>query len=57
MTAAFWGVTDGDSWLNGCPLRGRTRQPRRFDRNGQPEPAFDVVLKPMIQQVESSFAH
>jgi endo-1,4-beta-xylanase len=37
----FWGVTDGDSWLNG---RGRTNHPLLFDRNGQPKPAFNAVL-------------
>ena len=37
----FWGVTDGDSWLN----RGRRNHPLLFDRNGQPKPAFDAVIK------------
>jgi endo-1,4-beta-xylanase len=41
----FWGVTDGDSWLNNWPVRGRTSYPLLFDRNGQPKPAFDAVLR------------
>ncbi len=41
----FWGVTDGDSWLNNWPIRGRTSYPLLFDRNGQPKPAFEAVIK------------
>lgn len=40
----FWGVTDGDSWLNNWPVRGRTNHPLLFDRDGNPKPAFDAVL-------------
>jgi endo-1,4-beta-xylanase len=36
----FWGVTDGDSWLN----RGRMNYPLLFDRNYQPKSAFDAVI-------------
>jgi endo-1,4-beta-xylanase len=39
----FWGVTDGDSWKNNWPLRGRTNYPLLFDRFGQPKPAFHAV--------------
>ncbi|MEP6729944.1 MAG: endo-1,4-beta-xylanase [bacterium] len=39
----FWGATDGDSWLNGWPVRGRTNYPLLFDRNGKPKPAFAAV--------------
>jgi endo-1,4-beta-xylanase len=28
----FWGVTDGGSWLNNFPTRGRTNYPLLFDR-------------------------
>ena len=41
----FWGVADGDSWLNGWPVRGRTSYPLLFDRAGQPKPAFDAVIR------------
>jgi endo-1,4-beta-xylanase len=40
----FWGVTDGDSWLNNWPVRGRTSYPLLFDRRGQPKPAFAAVM-------------
>jgi endo-1,4-beta-xylanase len=40
----FWGVTDGDSWLNDWPVNGRTSYPLLFDRNGQPMPAYDAVI-------------
>ena len=40
----FWGVTDGDSWLNNFPTRGRTNYPLLFDRAGKPKPAFDAVI-------------
>jgi len=41
----FWGVADGDSWLNGWPVRGRTSYPLLFDRAGQPKPAFHAVIR------------
>lgn len=41
----FWGVADSDSWLNDWPVRGRTSYPLLFDRNGQPKPAYDAVLR------------
>lgn len=41
----FWGVTDKDSWKNNFPVRGRTNYPLLFDRDAQPKPAFDSVIK------------
>jgi endo-1,4-beta-xylanase len=41
----FWGVTDGDSWLNNWPVRGRTAYPLLFNHDGRPKPAFDAVLQ------------
>jgi len=41
----FWCVTDGDSWLNNWPIKGRTNYPLLFDRDGRPKPAFDAVVK------------
>jgi len=37
----FWGVSDGDSWLN----RGRMNYPLLFGRDHQPKPAFDAVIQ------------
>lgn len=28
----FWGLNDGQSWLNNFPIRGRTNYPLLFDR-------------------------
>ena len=41
----FWGVDDGQSWLNGFPVRGRTNYPLLFDRLLQPKPAFYAVIQ------------
>jgi endo-1,4-beta-xylanase len=41
----LWGVTDGGSWLNDFPTRGRTNYPLLFDRQGKPKPAFTAVLE------------
>jgi endo-1,4-beta-xylanase len=41
----LWGVTDGNSWLNNFPTRGRTNYPLLFDREGKPKPAFEAVLR------------
>jgi endo-1,4-beta-xylanase len=40
----FWGVNDGQSWLNGWPVRGRTNYPLLFDRNFKPKPAYYKVI-------------
>jgi len=40
----FWGVNDGQSWLNGWPVRGRTNHPLLFDRKYLPKPAYHRVM-------------
>ena len=40
----FWGVDDGDSWLNNFPVRGRVNYPLLFDRRGLPKAAYDSVI-------------
>ena len=40
----FWGVHDGQSWLNGWPIKGRTNYPLLFDRNYQPKEAYYKVI-------------
>jgi endo-1,4-beta-xylanase len=41
----FWGVYDGQSWLNNWPVMGRTNYPLLFDRNLKPKPAFYSVIE------------
>jgi endo-1,4-beta-xylanase len=41
----FWAVHDGQSWRSYMPIRGRTDYPMLFDRQYNPKPAFDAVVK------------
>ncbi|HET9747076.1 MAG TPA: endo-1,4-beta-xylanase [Chitinophagaceae bacterium] len=41
----FWGVNDGQSWLNNWPVRGRTNYPLLFDRQFKPKPAYYKVIE------------
>lgn len=41
----FWGVYDGQSWLNDWPIKGRTNYPLPFDVNLKHKPAYDSILK------------
>lgn len=40
----FWGVSDGMSWLNGFPIRGRTNYPLLFDKDLKPKAAYDSII-------------
>jgi len=40
----FWGVHDGQSWLNGWPIKGRTNYPLLFDRKYQPKEAYFKLI-------------
>jgi endo-1,4-beta-xylanase len=40
----FWGVDDGQSWLNNFPVKGRKNYPLLFDRQLHPKPAFQAVV-------------
>ncbi|KAA5826450.1 endo-1,4-beta-xylanase [Algibacter amylolyticus] len=40
----FWGVNDGQTWLNNWPINGRTNHPLLFDRNFEPKKAYHTVL-------------
>lgn len=44
----FWGVTDNDSWLNNWPIKSRTSYPMVFDREYQPKPAFEAIMKAAV---------
>lgn len=41
----FWGVNDGQSWLNGWPIKDRTNYPLLFDRNFEPKKAYNSVME------------
>ena len=40
-----WGVTDNHSWKNNWPVRGRTDYPLLFDRNYQPKPVVEEIIR------------
>jgi endo-1,4-beta-xylanase len=40
----FWGVNDGQSWLNYWPIKNRTNYPLLFDRDFKPKLAFKKVM-------------
>lgn len=40
----FWGLNDGQSWLNNFPVRERTNYPLVFDREFEAKPAFEALL-------------
>ncbi|TWH08925.1 MULTISPECIES: endo-1,4-beta-xylanase [Pseudoxanthomonas] len=42
---AVWGIADDMSWKNGYPIPGRTNYPLLFDRQRQPKPALEAVLR------------
>ena len=41
----MWGVSDGESWKNDFPVKGRTDYPLLFDRNYQPKPVIEMMIK------------
>ena len=41
----LWGVSDKNSWLNDWPIKGRTNYPLLFDRNYQPKPVVEDIIK------------
>jgi endo-1,4-beta-xylanase len=45
----FWGVSDGDSWLNNWPVRGRTSYPLLFDRDGKTKLAYEAVIRTLTE--------
>lgn len=41
----FWGVNDGQSWLNNWPIKGRTNYPLLFDREFKPKKAHNNIIE------------
>ena len=44
LRVTFWNLHDGQSWLNYFPWQ-RVNHPLLFDRNRQPKPAFEAVMR------------
>ena len=44
VRVTLWGVSDGQSWLNNWPVRGRTNYPLLFDRSYKPKPAYNAIM-------------
>jgi endo-1,4-beta-xylanase len=40
----FWGVNDGQSWLNDWPIKGRVNYPLLFDRANKPKHAYKQIM-------------
>jgi len=45
----IWGLTDNTTWLNNFPIRGRKDYPMLFDRNNQPKPVVNEMIKMAIK--------
>ena len=45
----LWGVNDNYSWKNNWPVRGRTDYPLLFNRNNEPKPVVDKIIKEAIK--------
>ncbi|MDA3879283.1 MAG: endo-1,4-beta-xylanase [Prolixibacteraceae bacterium] len=41
----LWGISDGQSWKNNWPVRGRTDYPLLFNRDYQPKPVVDMIIQ------------
>lgn len=41
----LWGISDANSWLNDWPVKGRTNYSLLFDRNYDPKPVMEEVIK------------
>ena len=41
----FWGLSDGHSWKNDWPAKGRTNYPLLFDKENEPKKAYHDILR------------
>ncbi|MEM9142751.1 MAG: endo-1,4-beta-xylanase [Bacteroidota bacterium] len=53
----FWGVQDGQSWLNDWPIKGRTNYPLLFDREFRPKKAYKHIVKLKEASLDMKHAH
>ncbi|MEM7697488.1 MAG: endo-1,4-beta-xylanase [Verrucomicrobiota bacterium] len=49
LRISFWNIHDGESWLNHFPWE-RVNHPLLFDRDREPKPAFDAVIKVLTEE-------
>lgn len=49
----LWGVTDGDSWKNDFPVRGRTDYPLLFDREYKAKPVIEKIIELAGKETDS----
>lgn len=41
----LWGISDRDSWKNDFPMPGRTDYPLLYDRDYQPKPVVETIIR------------
>jgi endo-1,4-beta-xylanase len=52
LRVTMWGVSDGDSWKNNFPARGRTDYPLLFDRDHQPKGVVNQLISELSEKKE-----
>lgn len=52
LRVTMWGVSDGDSWKNNFPARGRTDYPLLFDRDHQPKDVVNQLISELSKKNE-----
>ena len=50
IRVTLWGVTDNQTWRNDWPIKGRKDYPLLFDRNYNPKPIVETIIKEATQQ-------
>ncbi|MBL4561425.1 MAG: endo-1,4-beta-xylanase [Labilibaculum sp.] len=50
----LWGVNDAQSWRNDWPMYGRTDYSLLFDRNNQPKPVVQKIIKEVTSLTKNS---
>ena len=50
IRVTMWGVSDGDSWKNNFPVRGRTDYPLLFDRDHQPKAVVTQLISKLSEE-------
>ena len=50
LRVTMWGVSDGDSWKNNFPARGRTDYPLLFDRDHRPKEVVTRLITELLDK-------